>query len=67
MTTTTTPIRARVEAERLVASGDHPRAALAIEQALLSAPPEHRPELEDARSWLDDVAPPPRQSWVGEA
>lgn len=66
MTPITTPVHVRIAAELAVHRGDLTGARLHIEQALLSAPPEHRPDLEEARDWLDELLPR-RDSWVGEA
>lgn len=66
MTWLHTPIRARVAAELAVHRGNLTEARLLVEHALRTSPPEHRPDLEEARDWLDEVMPP-RESWVGEA
>lgn len=66
MTSITTPAHVRIAAELAVYAGDIDGARLHIEQALLSAPPEHRPDLEEARDWLDELLPR-RDIWAGEA
>lgn len=53
----TATIRARVAAELAVHRGDLAEAILHIENALVTAKPEDRPDLEEARSWLDDLLP----------
>jgi len=66
MTTFTTPISARVAAELCVHRGDLAEATRTIELALATAPLEHRADLEQALSWLDEIMPT-RPSLVGEA
>ncbi len=66
----TTTIHARIAAELAVARGDLAEALLTIEAALLSATPEDRADLEQARDWLEDLLPAARPTWppvVGEA
>ena len=60
MTTNTT--RTRVLAELAVSRGEITEALLIVEQALLSAPPESRPDLEQAREQIADAIPS-RPSW----
>lgn len=62
----TTVARARIEAELCVYHGDLDEALLTIEEALVGAPAELRPDLEEARRWIEELMPA-RPSWVGDA
>ncbi len=60
--TTLTTIHTRIAAELAVARGDLAEALHLIDAALVTAEPQDRAELEEARDWLEDLLPVARPS-----